>query len=87
MVRLFSNSGSADEHTLAVKGTLKALLCPVLSCPERLLQKEPIKVTEWWVVGAQVVKVRDSLQVAPRTRNRNDGGSITDCSYQSRIFS
>lgn len=36
--------------------------------------------TEWWVAGAQVVKVRDSFQVAPRTRNRPNGGSMTDCS-------
>lgn len=26
---------------------------------------------EWWVVGAQVVKVRESLHVAPRTRKRH----------------
>lgn len=42
---------------------------------------------QWWGVWAQVLKVRDSLHVALRTRNRPDGGSITDCSYQTRIFS
>lgn len=71
---------------LAEKGTLKALLCPVLS------RKVSVKGThkgyiEWWVAGAQLVTVGDSLQVAPRTRSRSNGGSMTDCSYQTEILS
>lgn len=85
--------------TLAEKGTLKALLCPVLS------RKASAKGThksciEWWVVGAQVVKVRVSLLppeqgagtwkqhrrlFIPDENLQLDGG-ITSCSKKEQVF-
>lgn len=102
LVHLFSNPGSADKHTCWERyseGT--ALSCLVLS------RKASVKGThkgyiEWWVAGAQVLKVRDSPQAAPRTRNRPQwrhhhsllipdrslqlDGRITSCSKEEEVF-
>lgn len=66
---------------LAEKGTMKALLCPVLSGKASAKGTHKTCI-EPGVVGAQVIKVRDPPH-CPQNKEQAHGGSITDCSYQS----